>query len=59
MLLATHRAPRLVFSEHEFELPLDRARPEGAKLSVFAREVVAPGREHDELPWLVFFQGGP
>ena len=59
MLLATHRAPRLVFSEHEFELPLDRARPEGAKLTVFAREVVAPDREHDELPWLVFFQGGP
>jgi pimeloyl-ACP methyl ester carboxylesterase len=26
---------------------------------VFAREVVAPGREQDDLPWLVFFQGGP
>jgi pimeloyl-ACP methyl ester carboxylesterase len=45
--------------EHEFDLPLDHSSPERGKLTVFAREVVAPGREHDELPWLVFFQGGP
>lgn len=59
MLLSTHRAPGLVLSEHEFEVPLDHARPDDAKLSIFAREVVSPGREHKELPWLVFFQGGP
>jgi pimeloyl-ACP methyl ester carboxylesterase len=57
--LATHRAPGLVFSEHEFEVPLDHSRPDGKKLTVFAREVVAPDREHEEIPWLVFFQGGP
>jgi len=57
--LATHRAPGLVFSEHEFEVPLDHSRPHGEKLTVFAREVVAPDREHEEIPWLVFFQGGP
>jgi pimeloyl-ACP methyl ester carboxylesterase len=57
--LATHRAPGLVFSEHEFELPLDHTRPDGEKLTVFAREVVAPAQEHEEIPWLVFFQGGP
>jgi pimeloyl-ACP methyl ester carboxylesterase len=59
MRLGTYRAPGLVLSEHEFELPLDHARPDGPKLTVFAREVVAPGREGDPLPWLVFFQGGP
>lgn len=59
MRLATHRAPGLVFSEHEFEVPLDHTRPDGEKLTVFAREVVAPAREHEEIPWLVFFQGGP
>jgi hypothetical protein len=59
LLLGTYRAPGLVFAEHEFELPVDHGRPDDAKLTVFAREVVAAGRERDGLPWLVFFQGGP
>jgi pimeloyl-ACP methyl ester carboxylesterase len=59
MRRAVHRAPGLVLSEHEFELPVDHGRPEGRKLSVFAREVVAAGREQDDLPWLLFLQGGP
>jgi pimeloyl-ACP methyl ester carboxylesterase len=59
MRLGTYRAPGLVFSEHEFNVPLDHARPDGPRLTVFAREVVAPGRESDDVPWLVFFQGGP
>jgi pimeloyl-ACP methyl ester carboxylesterase len=57
--LATYRAPGLVLTEHEFEVPVDHGQPNGPKLTVFAREVVAPGHELDELPWLVFFQGGP
>lgn len=59
MQLAAHRAPYLVFGEHEFDVPLDHASPERGKLTVFAREVVAADRERDELPWLVFLQGGP
>jgi pimeloyl-ACP methyl ester carboxylesterase len=59
MRLATHHAPGLVLSEHEFELPLDHARPLSETLTVFAREVVAPDREREDVPWLVFFQGGP
>ena len=35
------------------------ARPDGEKITVFAREAVAPGKEDTDLPWLVFFQGGP
>jgi pimeloyl-ACP methyl ester carboxylesterase len=57
--VATHRAPNFVFAEHEFELPLDHAAPGGPTITVFAREVVTPAREHDDQPWLVFFQGGP
>jgi pimeloyl-ACP methyl ester carboxylesterase len=53
------RAPGFVAVDHDFEVPLDHARPGDATLTVFAREVVAPGRERDKLPWLVFFQGGP
>jgi pimeloyl-ACP methyl ester carboxylesterase len=59
MRLATYRAAGLVFSEHSFEVPLDHVRPESATVTVFAREVVASTRERDDLPWLVFFQGGP
>src|ERR1700694_102671 len=59
MRVATHRAPGFVFAEHEFEVPLDHANRRGPELTVFAREVVAAGREHDELPFLVYFEGGP
>ena len=59
MRLATYRRPGLVFTEHEFEIPLDHAKPDSSNLTVFAREVVAPEHERRELPWLVFFQGGP
>jgi pimeloyl-ACP methyl ester carboxylesterase len=59
MRVATHRSPGFVFGEHEFELPLDHGDPAGPKLTVFARELVAARRERDELPWLVYFQGGP
>jgi pimeloyl-ACP methyl ester carboxylesterase len=57
--VATHRSPGLVLGEHEFELPLDHDRPDGETVTVFAREVVAVEREGADLPWLVFFQGGP
>jgi len=58
VLLATHRIPGLVLREHAFELPLDYQNPTPT-ISVYAREVVAPGKEHADLPYLVFFQGGP
>ncbi len=56
---ATHRATGLVVSEHDFQVPLDHTEPDGPALDIFAREVVAPDRRVDDLPWLVFFQGGP
>lgn len=59
MRRATHRLPGLVLTEHVFDVPLDHGQPEGARLAVFAREVVAPDRERDDLPWLLFLQGGP
>ena len=59
MRVETHRARGLILAGHEFELPVDHDRPDGPTLRVFAREVVSRKRERDELPWLVFFQGGP
>ena len=55
----THHIPGLILNSHRFELPVDYAKPDAAKISVFAREVIAPGKEHADLPYLVFFQGGP
>jgi pimeloyl-ACP methyl ester carboxylesterase len=53
----TVRTAGLVLVEHEFEVPLDHARPDGEKITVFAREVADPdGRDR---PLLVFLQGGP
>ena len=53
----TYTTHGLVLTEHEFTLPLDHARPGGASIVVFAREIADPaGRDR---PFLVFFQGGP
>src|SRR5215469_15966260 len=57
--MGTYRHPGTVLTEHAFSVPLDHARPGGARIEVFAREVVAAGRERDGLPWLLFLQGGP
>jgi pimeloyl-ACP methyl ester carboxylesterase len=51
------RAPGIVLVEHELEVPLDHARPDGERITVFAREVAEP--EGREKPFLVYFQGGP
>jgi pimeloyl-ACP methyl ester carboxylesterase len=46
--------------DHTFQVPLDYATEDTGSIEVFAREVVESG-QHDstDLPWLVFFQGGP
>lgn len=51
--------PGLVTVDHRVQVPLDHADPGAGSTTVFAREVVAPRREHDDLPWLLFLQGGP
>ncbi|MFE5941288.1 alpha/beta fold hydrolase [Streptomyces sp. NPDC056480] len=60
--MTTYRQPGLVLTDHRFPVPLDHARPDGERIEVFGREVVAsgnagPGRE--QLPWLVYLEGGP
>ncbi len=47
--------PGLRLTEHELEVPLHPGSDEA--LTVFAREVAAPGGE--DRPYLVFLQGGP
>jgi len=53
----TVRTHGLVLTEHEFRIPLDHGRPDGERITVFAREVADPdGRDR---PFLVFLAGGP
>jgi pimeloyl-ACP methyl ester carboxylesterase len=53
----TVRTAGLVLTEHEFSVPLDHGRPDGERITVFAREVADP--DGLDRPFLVFLQGGP
>ncbi|HEY8987875.1 MAG TPA: alpha/beta fold hydrolase, partial [Candidatus Limnocylindrales bacterium] len=53
----TYNVPGARFTEREHSLPLDHARPDGPRISVFTREVAAP--DGADRPYLVFLQGGP
>ncbi len=54
-----HRHNGLVLTDHTLEVPLDHARPDGETITLFAREVTAAGRERENLPRLLWLQGGP
>lgn len=56
-MASTVRVPGLVLTEHEFRVPLDHSRPDGERITVFAREVADP--DGLDRPFLVFLQGGP
>lgn len=57
--MPSYRQPGLVLTDHRFEVPLDHADPGGAQIEVYAREVAAADQAGADLPWLIFFQGGP
>ncbi|MFD7295429.1 alpha/beta fold hydrolase [Streptomyces sp. NPDC059897] len=57
--MTTYRHNGLVCTDHTLDVPLDHAHPEGPRIGVFAREVVAEGMEGRELPRLLWLQGGP
>jgi pimeloyl-ACP methyl ester carboxylesterase len=59
MRIASHRLPGLLLTDHEFVVPLDHDAPDAGSITVFAREVVAPRKRDQDLPWLLFLQGGP
>ncbi len=57
--MASYRQNGTVLTDLAFNVPLDHARPDGEQIQLFAREVVAADRAADDLPWLLFLQGGP
>jgi pimeloyl-ACP methyl ester carboxylesterase len=56
-MAVTYRVPGAILTEREHTVPLDHARADGPKITVFTREVAAPGGE--DRPYLLFLQGGP
>ena len=53
------RLPGFVIREHVVTVPLNHRVPDGATIEIFARELVDPGKQHDDLPYVLFLQGGP
>lgn len=57
MTTVTAHVPGFRVIEREHSIPLDHDDPDGQRITVFTREVAAPGGE--DRPYLVFLQGGP
>ncbi|OVA16947.1 Alpha/beta hydrolase fold-1 [Macleaya cordata] len=53
--------PELRLRDHHFTVPLDYSfhNKTSPVISIFAREVVAVGKEDQQLPYLLYLQGGP
>ncbi|WP_188193786.1 alpha/beta fold hydrolase [Nonomuraea sp. SYSU D8015] len=58
MITATYTIPGMRVRDHVVEVPLDWSDPCEA-IEVFARELVAPAKDREDLPLLLFLQGGP
>ncbi|MGQ7311082.1 alpha/beta fold hydrolase [Microbacterium arabinogalactanolyticum] len=57
--LRHYRLPGMAVTERMFSVPLNHADPTGARIEIFTVELVDPANADTELPYLVFFQGGP
>ncbi|MFJ4322938.1 alpha/beta fold hydrolase [Streptomyces tricolor] len=55
----SYRQPGVVLTDHHFTVPLDHADPGGETIELYAREAVASDKAGQDLPWLVYLQGGP
>jgi pimeloyl-ACP methyl ester carboxylesterase len=58
-LSLSYRQPGVVLTDRRFTVPLDHDAPDGETIEVYAREVVASDRSGQDLPWLLYLQGGP
>ncbi|WP_141208281.1 alpha/beta fold hydrolase [Streptomyces griseorubiginosus] len=58
-MTSTYRQPGLVLTDRRFTVPLDHDDPAGETIELYAREAVASEKAGQNLPWLVYLQGGP
>lgn len=56
--MTSYTIPGMHVREHTVEVPLDWSDP-SETITVFARELVDPVRKDEDLPCLLFLQGGP
>nr|WP_203665375.1 alpha/beta fold hydrolase [Streptomyces parvus] len=57
--VTSYRQPGVVLADRRFTVPLDHSDPGGEQIEVYGREAVAASRAGEELPWLVYLEGGP
>ncbi|MFD7691528.1 alpha/beta fold hydrolase [Streptomyces sp. NPDC059781] len=55
----SYRQPGVVLTDRRFTVPLDHDNPSGETIELYAREVVASDKAGQDLPWLLYLQGGP
>ncbi|MER7490363.1 alpha/beta fold hydrolase [Streptomyces sp. NPDC126497] len=55
----SYRQPGVVLTDRRFTVPLDHDDPSGETIELYAREVVASDKAGQDLPWLLYLQGGP
>ncbi|MER7508183.1 alpha/beta fold hydrolase [Streptomyces lavendulae] len=58
-MTTSYRQPGVVLTDHHFTVPLDHDDPGGERIGLYAREVVATGKDPEALPWLLYLEGGP
>ena len=59
MELNKYKYSDMIITDHTFLVPLDYENKNGKEISIFAREIERKETANKELPYLVFFQGGP
>ncbi|MFI8992201.1 alpha/beta fold hydrolase [Streptomyces antimycoticus] len=55
----TYTIPGMRVREHVADVPLDWNDPARGTIRLFARDITAPSRADEDLPCLVYLQGGP
>ncbi|NUS07716.1 MAG: alpha/beta fold hydrolase [Nonomuraea sp.] len=55
----TYMMPGMLVREHVVPVPLDWADPARGEIEIFFREFADPARDREDLPCLVYLQGGP
>ncbi len=58
-LSVSYRQPGVVLTDRRFSVPLDHHDPAGERIELDGREVVASDKAGQDLPWLLYLQGGP
>ena len=59
MKIKKYKYSEMIITDRNFLVPLDYENKNGKKISIFVREVQKEDKLNKDLPYLIFFQGGP